>query len=78
MGDFFYPAGTYYLNQSKLHSPMWFMYDQVIISQEVLPVFIKEKLKIITTCSYTDLKNKNQHPNKKISDHFPIMCEIRD
>ncbi|RKI99377.1 endonuclease/exonuclease/phosphatase family protein [bacterium D16-54] len=78
MGDFSYPAGTYYLNQSKLHSPMWYMHDQVIISQEVLPVFIKEKLKIITTCSYADLKNKNQHPNKKISDHFPIICEIRD
>ena len=51
---------------------------QVIISQEVLPIFIKERLKIITTCSYADLKNKNQHPNKKISDHFPIICEIRD
>ena len=57
---------------------MWYMHDQVIISQEVLPIFIKEKLKIITTCSYSDLKNINQHPNKKISDHFPIMCEIRD
>lgn len=78
LGDFSYPAGTYYLNQSKLHSPMWYMHDQVIISQEVLPVFIREKLKIITTCSYADLKDKNQHPNKKISDHFPIMCEIKD
>lgn len=78
MGDFSYPAGTYYLNQSKLHSPMWYMHDQVIISQEVLPVFIKEELKIITICSYADLKDKNQHPNKKISDHFPIMCEIKN
>ena len=44
----------------------------------ILPVFIKEKLKIIRICSYADLKNKNQHSNKKISVHFPIMCERRD
>lgn len=78
MGDFNYPAGTYYLNQAKLHSPMWYMHDQIIISKEVLPIFVKKELRIITSCSYSDLKDKNQHPNKKISDHFPIMCEVKD
>lgn len=28
MGDFSYPPGTYYVNQSKLHSPMWYMLDR--------------------------------------------------
>lgn len=78
MGDFSYPPGTYYLNQSKLHSPMWYILDQVIMSKDVLPLFIKESLKIITSCSYTDFMDDKGHPNKKISDHFPIMCEIRD
>lgn len=78
MGDFSYPPGTYYYNQSKLHSPMWYMPDQIIISRDVLPQFIKEGLKIITSCSYADFMNGKGHPNKKISDHFPIMCEIRD
>lgn len=78
MGDFTYPPGTYYLNQSKLHSPMWYMLDQVIVSQDVLPLFNREHLKIITSCSYADLMDSNNHPNKTISDHFPIMCEIKD
>ena len=78
MGDFDYPPGTFYVNQSKLHSPMWYMLDQVIISQDVLPIFNKDSLKIITACSYADLVDDSKHPNRKISDHFPIMCEIED
>lgn len=78
MGDFDYPPGTFYVNQSKLHSPMWYMLDQVIISQDVLPIFNKDSLKIITVCSYADLVDDSKHPNRKISDHFPIMCEIED
>lgn len=78
MGDFSYPPGTYYKNQSKLYSPMWYMHDQVIVSQDMLQLLNKENLKIITSCSCADLMDKNQHPNKKISDHFPIMCEIRE
>lgn len=78
LGDFSYPPGTYYLNQAKLNSPMWYMLDQVIISQEIIPYFKKESLKIITTCGSADLMDKSMHPNKKISDHFPIMCEINE
>lgn len=78
MGDFSYPPGTYYLNQSKMYSPMWYMLDQVILSKDVLPLLNKESLKIITSCSYEDLIDRKRHPNKKISDHFPIMCEIKD
>lgn len=78
MGDFLYPPGTYYLNQSKLYSPMWYMLDQVIISKDILPLFCRESLRIITSCSFADLKDTNQHPDQEISDHFPIMCEIKD
>ena len=78
MGDFSYPPGTYYLNQAKLYSPMWYRLDQVIVSKDVLPLLKKESVKIITSCGYSDLVDKNQHPDKKISDHFPIMCEIVD
>lgn len=78
MGDFSYPPGTYYYNQSRLHSPMWYMLDQIIMSKEVLPFFVKESLKIITSCSCVNLMNDRGHPDKRISDHFPIMCEIKD
>ncbi len=77
-GDFSYPPGTFYLNNSKMHSPMWYIVDQVIVSKEILPMFRKESLEIITACSYADLKDRNRHPNKKISNHFPIICEICD
>lgn len=78
MGDFSHPPGTYYLNQAKLYSPIWYMLDQVILSKDILPLFRKESLKIITSCHYSDLMDRNGHPNKKISDHFPIMYEIED
>lgn len=78
MGDFSYPPGTYYLNQAKLHSPMWYMLDQVIISKAMLPFFKRECLKIITTCGHGDLMDSRGHPDKNISDHFPIICEIND
>lgn len=78
MGDFTYPPGTYYLNKSDIYSPMWYMLDQIIVSKDILPLFKRESLKIITSCSYSDLMDNNQHPNKKISDHFPIMCEINN
>lgn len=78
MGDFEYPPGTYYWNEAKLCNPMWYMLDQVIISQGMVPALKKDKLKIITTCSAGDLMYKNGHPDKNISDHFPIMCEFDD
>ena len=75
-GNFAHPPGTYYSNQSKLSSPMWYMYDQVIISQEVLPWFRHSSLKIITATKMSSLMDKKGCPNKEISDHFPIVCEI--
>ena len=78
MGDYSYPPGTYYLNASKLNSPVWYMLDQVIISKELIPKFKRESLKIVTSCSFSDFKNENNIPNKHISDHFPIICEIDD
>lgn len=77
-GDFNYPPGTYYLSDSRMSSPMWYMLDQVIISKDVLPLFQKEKLQIVTRCTYSSLASSNGRPNKIISDHFPIVCEITE
>lgn len=41
-GDFKYPPGTYYRVESKLYNPCWFMLDQVIISQSMIPLMVKE------------------------------------
>lgn len=78
MGDFSFPPGTYYLNKAELHNPMWHMLDQVIISQDAINSFNKNSLKILTACSISDLKDKNNHPNKEISDHFPLVFEVNN
>lgn len=75
-GDFKYPPGTYYRVESKLYNPCWFMLDQVIISQSMIPLMVKEQLKIITKCGKGVLYTDNRYPNSNISDHFPIMCEF--
>ena len=75
-GNFSYPPGTYYYNKSTLHAPMWYIFDQIIISKELMPFFKSEELKIITECNEGCLADKQLHPNKDISDHFPIICEL--
>ena len=76
LGDFEYPPGTYYYNNSKLAAPLWYLYDQFIISRSLVPYFVKSELKIITGSKEFVLYNDNGKPKKSISDHFPIMCEL--
>ena len=78
MGDNSYPPGTYYYSKAALYTPFWFMFDQVIISQELISLFNKDELRIITECKIGKLYTESRIPNEKISDHFPIMCEIRE
>lgn len=74
-GDNSKPPGTYYLRQSRLKEPMWYILDQVIISQEVIPFFERDSLSIINNTTAGRLDNKMGRP--KVSDHFPIICEIK-
>lgn len=77
-GDYNNPPGTYYYNTSSLCAPMWYIFDQVLISKSVIPMFVKDELKIITFSKKFNLKDDKGHPNNNISDHFPIICEIND
>lgn len=76
-GDFSSPPGTYYYNNSSLSTPMWFMFDQVIISQNLSSKFNKKAFKIITEIEDVSLSDINGRPDKSISDHYPIFFEIR-
>lgn len=75
-GDFNGPPGTYYRSESKMCTPMWYMLDQFILSDSCAKMLNKANLKIITSCQSKSLITKNGTPNKRISDHLPIMCEI--
>lgn len=78
LGDFSYPPGTYYRSEAVLYTPMWYLLDQFIFGQDLIPLLNKKEMRIITTCSGGNLYNSKGHPNKSISDHFPIMCEIEE
>lgn len=75
-GDFNGPPGTYYYNKSTLYSPMWYMYDQFILGSELAEKVDYDKISIITSCSVGSLLKPSGIPNDKISDHFPILCDI--
>ena len=75
-GDFNGPPGTYYYHKSTLYSPMWYMYDQFILGSGLAHKLDHDKLRIITSCSIGDLSTNKGIPNCKISDHFPILCDI--
>lgn len=76
LGDYNWPPGTYFYNSSKLCAPMWYMLDQVILSQKLIPYFNKDSLKIVTNIGKINLTNDKGRPDPKISDHFPILCEL--
>lgn len=73
-GDFIYPPGTYYRSESKLCTSAWYMLDQVIISRPMISLLKRDDLKIIVECIGEKLYTENKYPDKKISDHFPLMC----
>lgn len=73
-GDFEYPPGTYYRSESKLSTSSWYMMDQIIISQSMISFLKRRDLRIIVECLGENLYTKNKYPDKKISDHFPVMC----
>lgn len=77
-GDINGSPGTYYRNESKICTPMWFMLDQFVLSSSCAKNMNKSNLKIITKCLSGSLVTNNGIPDKKISDHLPIMCEIFD
>ena len=78
MGDISSPPGTYYSKKAMLLNPLWFMFDQFIVSWELAELLDKKHLKIVSNVGEYDLQDKDGHPNEVISDHFPISCRIRE
>lgn len=78
LGDTKQPYGTYYHNNSNVINTYWNIYDQVIIRPALRERFIDDSLKIITETQSKYLLDTNGHPDKEISDHLPIIFEIRE
>ena len=78
LGDFKQPYGTYYYSGSDAVNTYWNIYDQVLIRPALRERFVRDSLMIIKETKTRFLLDNNGHPNKKISDHLPIMFEIKE
>lgn len=77
LGDFQSPFGTYYYNKGS-SATFWNIYDQVIIRPELRERFVDESLKILTKTKELSLVDSDGHPIVSISDHLPIIFEIKE
>ena len=78
LGDFQYPPGTYYYNGSHLVNSFWNIYDQVMIRPCIKDKFNEQSLKILHKTEKVTLIDQHKHPRKDISDHLPIIFEIKE
>lgn len=78
LGDTQEPYGTYYYAGSDPVNTYWNIYDQVIIRPALKDHFIDDSLMIVKETKTRFLLDNKGHPNKKISDHLPIVFEIRE
>lgn len=77
LGDFEINSGTYFYNSSDDLNYYWNLFDQVLISQELVGKFNSDKLKIVKEINKTSLLNEKKI-NTKISDHLPIVFSIEE
>lgn len=77
LGDKKLPAGSYYYNSSSYINYFWNIFDQVVIRPNLIENFNEEKLVIIDKVRDYNLLDKNNKPDKNISDHLPIFFEIK-
>ena len=77
-GDFNYPPGTYYYAGGNSEMPYWNIFDQVLMRPAMRHRFIDSSLKIITSTETKSLIDEKGYPCSEISDHLPIVCEIKE
>ncbi len=70
------PAGTFFRSVSEHAGIDWNMFDQVLVSPELLPKFSRA-LQILTRAGDQDLLTRHGRPNQRTaSDHLPILFAI--
>ena len=68
--------GTYiYASTEPIHQ-YWHMLDQVIMRPDVIPVFDKRQLRIVTKGHRYNLLNRNNNISNHYSDHLPIKFTL--
>ncbi len=76
-GDFETIPGTYYYNNSEDLNYYWNLFDQVLISQDLLYLFNDKSLNIVKKIGERSLI-KNNKIDVKVSDHLPIIFSLEE
>lgn len=69
-------SGTYYHAPGEPIQQYWHIIDQVIIRPDVIPVFDKQQLKIVTKGQNYNLLNRNNNISDQYSDHLPLKFTL--
>ncbi|MCB1193978.1 MAG: hypothetical protein KDK90_26315 [Leptospiraceae bacterium] len=70
-----YPPGTYYFT-TQTNSQAWHIFDNALISYTIAEYLNKKECEILFKIGDYELLNKNNHPDKSISDHLPIKIKL--
>lgn len=78
-GDANDPKGSYYSESGMSCKLFWHIFDQVIISADIIKAYAKDSLKILTGVSGESFLNKHGKPNKtSYSDHLPLFFALQE
>lgn len=79
LGDAHYPKGSYYSDSGKSCKLFWHIFDQVIISADLIKAYTKDSLKIlIGTDSRCFLNQSGKPDNENYSDHLPVFFSFQE
>lgn len=70
-------CGTMYYNSSDSINYYWHIYDQVLITPDLIDSFNIDGLKIITKTNQSNFLTLSGLLNKNISDHLPIKFNLK-
>ncbi|PSN08488.1 hypothetical protein C7293_30220 [filamentous cyanobacterium CCT1] len=71
------PLGTYYYQGSGYRNFYWNIFDQVLVSPNLLDRFDFKKLQILTHDGVNNYVYDSGEPNSKdYSDHLPVLFEL--
>lgn len=69
-------AGTYYFDNKRSSEQYWHIYDQVLMTPELIPYFDESFLDIIIGTSKKSFLKNNVINNNEFSDHLPIKFKF--
>ena len=73
------PPGSYHYYKAKHLNYYWYMYDQVLLRPELLPMFHEKDIAIVTRIGGANLLNADGTPDAEVaSDHLPIFLKLSD